>query len=284
MKKYVIRLLSLVMCCILLLPLATGCIREDLTEVDKFEKLSDTDKAFYLLENDVEYDISKEEMIISWNGMYRNVPSSASLYTATTEIETRDKFLLYGEMDLILDTSDVPYVGSYNRMSINEGWTDGKHFVHTYMHYNATTSEMKRYMEKSKEDYIAEIENGDSTGIENADSYFGITRENCDSVSYIKNEDGSRNATFVSTSEACLSEFKTILVFFEEFIDVESLSKVTFTITYSEDLKLVSSSAVFEFGGKQNDDITFVCNFYESKDVEEPKIDLTGYEKVSSLD
>ena len=275
MKKLTLKLLALALACIMLLPMVIACTDEDdteepQTEAEKFDAMSEADKAFYLLEKGYE-DGGKmsADLNVTLETTYSGYKVNAILSGKSVEINTGNTYIDYTEM-----TMSMTMAGNASVSTTKNGWIDGKFFIYTS--YNGSDDGEGYYELMSKEDYIAEKEKEQGGFAEN----FGITKENCSTVTCTKNGYGNWVATFTDLNESGLTEFKLLVESFSGLVDPESLVDVEFTIVVTSDFKPLSISADFEFSGNNPPLLTLEGEYTIGNDVETPEIDLTGYQEI----
>ena len=113
MTKAILKILSLILAFILLVPLMIACGEEnpenEQTELQRFEKLSEYEKAFFILTNDINvkkiegmlYNVSiGQEIILSYEGKIRH----------TRVVNVKDTVwdnLIYREIEIVIIDRDV---------------------------------------------------------------------------------------------------------------------------------------------------------------------------------
>lgn len=278
MKASILKLLSLVLVCFLLLPLVFSCGEENSnenggeTELQRFEKLSEKEKAFYILTNDFDIEKSRVDTTANISCKYMGYSLVASLVGSTFEMDTDEEYFLYSE-----ETLSMTIAGSSQVVLAKAGYSDGKEFQYTATngsgkgYYAETTDDA--YRQKRKE----QIENG-------PDDDFGLTQENCKTITCVQNSHGGWAATFTDIDKDSLGAFKKFIdMSFTGLIDSETLTGATLEVCISSNLKPVSIKIDFEFSDASTE-LTVEGKYTVDNDVELPKVDLTGYTKKSSLD
>lgn len=275
MKKLTIKLLALMLAMVMLLPLAMACDKDkttEPTEAEKFAAMSDKEKAFYLLNNDVD-DSGKESTTMSMDleFTYMGIKLTATATGKSTTIDTADKYVDYTE-----SVVSVAMMGQSTVMTSKEGWTDGKHFV-----YSAESGiGAGYYMPQTKEEYIADKEENNDEIPEN----FGLTTENCTTVTCTQNSYGNWVATFSGVSQDGLTEFKKLIEDFGDMVNLDDLTDISLTLTVNPDFKPMKAEISFVFSGEDAPVISFECNYIIGADVVEPTIDVSGYTETDSLE
>ena len=280
MKKFTLKLLSLMLCCIMMLPLIMACGDEtdpdEVSEVERFEAMTESEKAFYILE-DISYDNGTgkmgADMTMSIKGTYMGYSYTVSAVAERFMIDNSQEFKDYTET-----TITITMAGMSEVICSKSGWINGKQFVYT--DYDGSGNGDGVYSEMSKEDYIKlqEDESGDYS-----DS-FGITKDSCATVTCTKNAQGNWIATFTDISEEGLADFKEMFAAFEPMVDASTLTDVTLTLTVSASLVPVGISVSFEFSGSNPPVVELEYDIFYGDEVVIPSIDLSGYEEVDSSD
>ena len=282
MKKTTLKLLALMLACIMLLPLAIACDTSDdtttttestekpePTEAEKFAALSENEKAFYVLSMDVD-DGGKTsmDMTMDLSTTYMGYAITSTVSGKQVEINTGDKYADYSEMNMT-----ISMMGTTTTMLSKEGYIDGRAF-----YYMSTAGEGEGYyVVMTKDQYIADFKDEE----EDDDNDFGITKDNCQTVTCIKSGD-NWVATFTDMTSEGLAEFKEFVEAFDGMVDPDSLTDVTLTLTISKDLKPVSAEVSFEFpdGGAT---LTMSCIYKFASDVTEPTVDMSDFQETDSL-
>ena len=280
MKKFTLKLLSLMLCCILMLPLIISCGDEtdtnEVSEVDRFEALSESEKAFYILE-DANYDDGTgkvgADMTLSINGNYMGYAYTVSAVAERLMVDNSQEFKDYTETTITITMAGMSEVSRSKT-----GWIDGKQFVYTELNGNGNGDGI--YTEMSKEDYLKTQEEASGNYSDN----FGITKDSCATVTCTKTAQGNWVATFTGIAEDSLADFKEMLVAFEPMVDASTLTDVTLTLTVSASLVPVSMSVDFEFSGSNPPVVELEYDIFYGDEVVIPSIDLSGYEEVDSSD
>ena len=280
MKKFTFKLLSLMLVCIIMLPLIMACGDEtdpdEVSEVERFEAMTESEKAFYILE-DISYDNGSGKtganMTLSINGNYMGYAYTVSAVAERLMVDNSQEFKDYTET-----TITITMAGKSEVSRSKTGWIDGKQFVYTELNGNGNGDGI--YTEMSKEDYLKTQEEASGNYSDN----FGITKDSCTTVTCTKNAQGNWVATFTDITEEGLADFKDLLLGFEPMIDASTLTDITLTLTISANLVPVSMSVDFEFSGSNPPVVELEYDIFYGDEVVVPSIDLSGYEKVDSSD
>ena len=282
MKKTTLKLLALMLACIMLLPLAIACDKTDdttnttestekpePTEAEKFAALSESEKAFYILTMDANDDgKTSMDMTMDLSTTYMGYKITATISGTQVEIDTADKYVDYSEMNMTMTM-----MGTSTVMLSKEGYIDGRAF-----YYGLSDGEGGGYyVVMTKEQYIEDYKDDE----EDSDNDFGITKENCQTVTCIKVGD-NYVATFTDITGDGLTEFKTLVESFSGLVDPEALTDVTLTLTVTKDLVPVSAEVSFEFSDSSIV-LTMSCDYQFGSDVTEPTVDMSDFEETDSL-
>ena len=301
MKKHTLKLLALLLACLMLLPLIMACAKDDNpteptknetpkepTEAEKFAAMSESEKAFYILELD---DKESERMggglrLVLQNCKYQGYWIDVISDSEFVEIDTADKYFDYQDTEITTTIKGSSYgIVSKTETVITSGWTDGKHFQHVYVSDSGQSVTQNNYMLQTKEDYIADKEEAEKENAENAgiSSEFDIKRENCATVTCTQGENGAWVATFTDIDEEGMAELKAVIKSFEEFFSLDDISDAVITLTVSSDFEPVSLSVKYEFSSTQKPHLMLSCSYTFGEDVVEPEIDLTDYTRYQAL-
>ena len=280
MRKFTLKLLSLMLCCIMMLPLIMSCGDEtspdEVSEVDRFEALTESEKAFYILE-DISYDNGSGKtganMTLSINGNYMGYAYTVSAVAERLMVDNSQEFKDYTETTITITMAGMSEVSRSKT-----GWIDGKQFMYTELDGNGNGE--GTYSEMSKEDYLKTQEEASGNYSDN----FGITKDSCATVTCTKTAQGNWVATFTDITEDGLADFKELLVAFEPMVDASTLTDVTLTLTVSASLVPVSMSVDFEFSGSNPPVVSLEYDIFYGDEVVFPSIDLSGYEEIDSSD
>ena len=280
MKKFTLKLLSLMLVCIIMLPLIMACGDEtdpdEVSEVERFEAMTESEKAFYILE-DISYDNGSGKtganMTLSINGNYMGYAYTVSAVAEKLMVDNSQEFKDYTETTITITMAGMSEVSRSK-----SGWIDGKQFMYTELNGNGNGDGI--YTEMSKEDYLKTQEEASGNYSDN----FGITKDSCTTVTCTKNAQGNWVATFTGIAEDSLADFKDLLLGFEPMIDASTLTDITLTLTISANLVPVSMSVDFEFSGSNPPVVELEYDIFYGDEVVVPSIDLSGYEKVDSSD
>jgi hypothetical protein len=280
MKKFTLKLLSLMLVCIIMLPLIMACGDEtdpdEVSEVERFEAMTESEKAFYILE-DISYDNGSGKtganMTLSINGNYMGYAYTVSAVAEKLMVDNSQEFKDYTETTITITMAGMSEVSRSK-----SGWIDGKQFMYTELDGNGNGDGI--YTEMSKEDYLKTQEEASGNYSDN----FGITKDSCTTVTCTKNAQGNWVATFTGIAEDSLADFKDLLLGFEPMIDASTLTDITLTLTISANLVPVSMSVDFEFSGSNPPVVELEYDIFYGDEVVVPSIDLSGYEKVDSSD
>ena len=280
MKKFTLKLLSLMLVCIIMLPLIMACGDEtdpdEVSEVERFEAMTESEKAFYILE-DISYDNGSGKtganMTLSINGNYMGYAYTVSAVAEKLMVDNSQEFKDYTETTITITMAGMSEVSRSK-----SGWIDGKQFMYTELNGNGNGDGI--YTEMSKEDYLKTQEEASGNYSDN----FGITKDSCTTVTCTKTAQGNWVATFTGIAEDGLADFKDLLLGFEPMIDASTLTDITLTLTISANLVPVSMSVDFEFSGSNPPVVELEYDIFYGDEVVVPSIDLSGYEKVDSSD
>lgn len=283
MKKQTLKLLALLLACLMLLPLVIACDKDDNpteptgkkeptepTEIEKFNALNEQEKAFYILDMDVE-DGGKtsQDMTLNLACKYMGYDVVATMTGKQVEIDTADKYLDYTDATLTMSIMGTTVV-----TVSKDGYIDGRAFSYA----SDGSTEEGRYVTMTKEAYISE--NKDE---EDEDDSFGLTKDNCSTVTCVKSGN-NWVATFTDITGDGLNDFKELVGSFEGMINSEDLVDVTLVLTVSSDLKPISARVDFEFSGEDKPQLSMDCNYKIGADVTEPTVDMSDYTETDSLE
>ena len=295
MKRITFKLLTLMLVCLMLLPLVIACGEENdtttttteekkPTEEEKFSALSEEEKAFYILELDEPQEERTNSVAILrlQNGSYGNYDVDSSITIKTVNIDTEEKYFDYVETVVITDVrSSTSISPARTEVIVKTGWKDGKCFQYSEVTSNNQTRVSKTSKLQTKEEYIAEkeeLENeaNQSVSLEFSEN-FGITRDSCSTVTCVQAEGGEWKATFTDVNEECLAEFKKIIEAFKDYVDIDKVTDVVVELTVTKDLKPVSVNILFGETVTHKDYMRMVVEYSTGDDVVEPEIDLSDY-------
>ena len=273
MKKFTLKLLSLMLVCIMALPLllactdgetpSTGSSNKPSETTDKaFLALSEADKAFYILEFDAE-DGGKEQVVFNMEMVfkYSGIEFFVDAEGKTVEINTGSTYLDYSET-----TTSMTAMENETVSVTKEGFYEGKAF-----YYSESEGEGEGfYMVMTKDEYLADKDEESSSLGD-----FDLTKADCGTVSCKKNSQGGWVATYTDISADGLEIFNEIVMAFGGMIESE-LKDVVLTLTVDSSLKPVSASIDFIFADTETQ-MTFDMSFTLGDSVQAPEIDLSGY-------
>ena len=274
MTKAILKILSLILAFILLVPLMIACGEEnpenEQTELQRFEKMSEYEKAFFILTNDINVKKIRSDATANVACKYKGYSLVASLVGFTVEMDDEAEYFLYSEQTLSLTIA-----GGSQVTLAKQGYADGKEFI-----YTATNGSGKGYYAESTAEAIKEkrreqLESGPADD-------FGLNASNCQAAC-TQNAHGGWVATFTNVGTDSLGEFKKYIdMSFGDILDSSDLMGVTLEVIVSANLKPVSIKLDYIFKDA-NTKLTVESTFTINDDVELPTVDLTGYTKKSSL-
>ncbi|MBQ8146832.1 MAG: hypothetical protein IJ039_08610 [Clostridia bacterium] len=289
MKKFTFKLLTVLLTCVILLPLIIACDKEDVsepTEEEKFNALSEEEKAFYILntEADTNQRAAIKVRLSLQNGSYQNRSVSASAFVETVNVDTEDRYFDYTKTVVSIKISqkfNSMLTAAQSETVVKTGWTDGSYFEYTKTSSGSGSEISKKCTPQTKEEYISkkkklEEEATELSGLEMGDN-FGITRENCSTATCVQLEDGTWKATFTDVNEECLAEFKKLAKAFEQFVKIDNIQDIILELTVTSDFKPISAKIIFGEAVTYNDYLSLTCQYAIGDDVVEPEIDLSEY-------
>lgn len=241
-------------------------------EAESFENLSEQEKAFYILKSSYDTERVRIDTTASICYSYSGYDINASLVGFTTEIDDGNGYILYSQ-----ETVTMTLMGYTQISTVTGGYRDGREFER--VQNNGVGDGY--YAEISEEDFITKRKEQLESGP--ADD-FGLTYNNCQAITCVKDSQGNWIATFTDISDEGLIEFrKFISQSFSTIIDANTLTNVTLELCVTEDLKPLS--LIIDFTFSDSDTALFIESEYTiGADVATPKIDIDGYIKKSSLD
>lgn len=279
MKSFTLKLLSLMLVCFMLLPMLFACGEAETPpssnppaddKLSQFEAMSEKDKAIYILTTD--YDDNGKisgDMKLSLSCNYMGYAISAIVSGKTVQIDADGTYVDYTE-----STMSMTMAGQSQVSVSKSGYIDGKEFSYVEVdgvgqgEYSATT----------KEDYIANKDDEDQDTVDD----FGLTKDNCHTITCSKNSQGSWVATYTDVTEEGLAEFKELLASFEGLISADDLVDVVVTLTVSSSLQPMGVKVAFEFSGENPPVLTLDATYAIGNDVEVPDIDFSTFTDKSA--
>ncbi len=273
MKKLTLKLLALTMACLMLVPLMLACGEEEKEPVDPFLEMSEQDKAFHILNIDVDDSLSiLAEMKMDLACEFMGLDVTASITSNNTTVDkSGDNYIDYTETQMAMTIMGQPTIST-----MKNGYIDGKMFE-----YSDTLGISKgEWSPISKADYLKYLEEkNDNSDVED----FGLTKENCQTVTCVQDEYGNWTATFTDVSEEGLAEFKDLIGSFEGMVDPETLVDVVLTLKVSENYLPINMTVDFEFSEENAPVLSMDIDITVGSTVKTPSIDLTGYVEVEDL-
>lgn len=281
MKSFTLKLLSLMLVCFMLLPLMLSCgeveappsssstpVQDD--EQSKFEALSESEKAFYILTTDFD-DGGKQSVNLSMNlaCKYMGYDVVAIMSGKMVEIDVDNTYVDYTETTMSLT------MAGYSQVSTSKsGYLDGKQF--TYV--NVDGEENGEYAVYSKDKYIELFKQDEEEDFDD----FGLTKDNCQTVTCAKNSQGNWVATFTDVTENGLEKFKELVSSFEGMISADDLVDVALTLTVSSNLKPMGVKVIFEFASGSNATLSLDATYAIGNDVVTPVVDFSNFNNTSN--
>ena len=233
------------------------------------------DKAFYVLESDpgVHLRVSSDSEL-SMSTIYKGSPLSIKVATRTVQISKIYGIIYMNGADMLFT---VP--GSTMTLTFREGFINGKAFE-----YNGQNGLGAGYYKKMTSDEYAD-KLAKEQEEEGTPEHFGITKENCVTVSYKQDSYGNHVATFTDISGEALEYFRSLLKSFEPFISPSSLSNINLTYTTTEDFIPLRAEVRFMFSGSGSlhNMVTMKADYLVGSSVEDPVIDLSGFIETDTL-
>lgn len=287
MKKLTLKLLSLLAAIVLIIPMTVSCVVEDLTEAERFDMLSETDKAFYILEKDYDLDTSRksgsismsyQETNMSMNGYKLHVRLDSNLVT----IDTEEQYLNYYEIVVSAEYSNR-YTDSESVQTVKTGWIDGKYFEYNQTESDSSgSSTTKSFMFDTKENYLAYLEGqGETAGALDIPKNFGITKENCSTVKCFKQGDDLWCASFSDVSDELLTELKKLAQPLASIVDIDNIEDANITLLVTPDF--IPKEVIIFYNVSGFNFLRIAYEYAYGDDVVIPQIDLSDYNEVPSL-
>ena len=286
MKSLAIKILSLIMALLIIMPFVFACGKDEETKKEEqketqpekpFSEMSEAEKAFYIFNlKDIDAENVKLEMSMYISTLYRDIPVVINL--STLDYETGIDTSSYSHYSITVTETDMSYLGSSVTTEI-EGYVDGKMFI-----YSDDGSEKAGYWSYTNvNDYLDyQNEASDSSGLNNM-SDLGLTKDSCETISCVQDEDGNWVATVTDVNEEGLEKFKTLLGDFEGMVNPSSLVDVILVETVTSDFKPVSLSLQFVFSSQTPPTFSIRAEFTLGDSVVAPKVDLNEYTEVDDL-
>ena len=301
MKNLTLKILALVMTIILLLPLVVACGEEDpttpttpstnppeQTEAEKFDAMSEADKAFYILNMDVDNTDAKKfsnsVRLNLQNAEYNNCMLDTSISVQLVTVNTEEEYIDFNQIVISAKAQGNGYGGTVTSTStttVKTGWIDGKQFQYAQSVVDNRGTTKKTFTYQSKEDYLAskaEAEQEAAGGIDIPEN-FGVTRNSCATITCTQDEYGNWVAIFTDVNEEALAEFKKIAKPFEQYVNMDDITDVRLKLVVDSDLKPVQASVVYEFSSNKLLNLSLNCSYASGNDVVMPEIDISDYDE-----
>lgn len=284
MKKINHQILSLIMALVLILPFVFACTNDEdeKEETPKepvkektFAEMTEKEKALHILDLEIDSVNTRMDMTMNLESVYYGLPLTVNAVMWETEMGIGTDNYIHASrstmsMDMTVRSTEIIEGGGYK---------DGKMFA---VQVTDSRVDFSNWSAISQADYIAykeSLEEENESTVEN----YGITEQNCKTMTCVQNEDGNWVATYTDLTSDGLSEFVDLLESFEGMIDPSALTDIKMELTVTSDLVPVKADITFEFSGETPPVFAMGATFKFGDDVEEPLIELDGYTEVDDL-
>ena len=279
MKKLSVKLLSLIITILLILPLVFSCGEETPAQESKptviksFEEMDEEEKAFYLLKSGVIEKTTNmridSKMIItgSVNGL---VPVEIKITTSDVDLTSDSGEYTHNSITRVSAKSQYSSASTF----VMYGYQDGKMYIFTST--NGETS--RQWSPVSEEDYKKCIKDVESSAM----SGFGdleVTRGSC-----ILSENGNYIATYSGASKGLIALFEKILTEYASVFKIPPVEDVVLTYELTPDLKLISIKIDLVFKKEPYFDFSMITNAtYDNISFEKIDLEGDGFVQVEDL-
>ena len=284
MKKF-IKLIALTLCIFMLLSMALSCTsvsddedgegseddKESSKEEKDFEKLSEKEKALYILTKEESTENGRIDTAMNFQCEYYGEKITVEITQSCTVIQKDGKYEEHSEMRIATAAKGMSTV-----VLMTQGYRDGKMYVRMVTDGVVGQSEVTKM---TQEEYQKQLEER----LEGMPESFGINEDTCESFSCEQNKNGDWVASFRDLDKDGLSFFETLAQGYFGSLLMNDIKDVTMVLTATEEFLPKTIEIEYEFFGTDKPTFNIFAEYDLSEEIELPEIDWSLYEDQNQV-